>query len=441
LSYIFGTSYGNPLTLLTGGLNRTETITNRQYQWRLMGNIEEPIAIVGNYGDLGSTPGLAGIPFRIKLAKKFFVSGEVLVLDNRDYPLIVVDDPYQDGVAFTYTLKLLSPDPSVFVPPSLLTSGKQISKDYSAFEEGSTRSGITTYSTPFMLRNQLTTQRKTYEITGSAATDVMAIVMQDPKTKKQSSLWADVQQWTAYEQWYREQERSLVYSTYNAKQNGTVDLLGASGRPVYIGSGLREQISPANKRSYTVLTENIIRDFLMDLSYNVIDKGQRKFVALCGEFFMDAFDKAMRASVKGFNLIDTHFVTGTGQNLELGGQYTSYKGLNGTEITLMHMPMYDDVSHNRQFHPQTGRPLESYRATFIDFGMYDGKSNIQKIAKEGRENLMWQTAGAHSVSGGSSSISNIRSNTMDGYAVHMLAETGMKIQNPLSCGELICNAA
>ena len=441
LSFIFGYNYGNPLQLLTGGLGRSQIITNRQYDWNLIGDLEEPIAIVGNYGDLGSTPGLGGEPFRIKLAKKHFVSGEVLVLDNRSYPVIVDGDPVNEGSFFGYTLKLLTPNPSIYVPTALLAAGSQVSKDYSAFEEGSSRSGITTYATPFKLRNHLTTQRKTYEITGSASTDVMTIVMKDPKSGKKSAMWADVQQWTALEQWYREGERADVYSIYNAKANGTVDLFGETGRPVYIGSGLREQISPANQRTYTVLTENIIREFLIDLSYNVIDKGQRKFVALCGEFFMDAFDRAMRVSANRLNLIDTHFVSGSGQDLALEGQFTSYKGLNGTEITLMHMPLYDDPVHSRQLHPVTGRPIESYRATFIDFGLYDGKSNIMKVAKKDRENVMWQTSGSVSAAGHSTSISNIRSNTTDGYAIHMLRESGIMIQNPLSCGELICNAS
>ena len=441
LSFIFGTNYGNPLQMLTGGLGRSQIISNRQYDWNLMGDLEEPVVIIGNYGDLGTTPGLYGEPFRLKLGKKHFVSGEVLVLDNRDYPVIVDGDPFQDGEGFSYQLKLLTPDGSVFVPLSLLAAGKQISKDYSAFEEGSARSGITTYATPFKLRNHLTTQRKSYEITGSAATDVMVIALKDPKTKKTSTMWADVQQWTALEQWYREQERASIYSIYNARPNGTVDLLGETGRPVYIGSGLREQIAPANKRTYNVLTENIISEFMIDLSYNVIDKGQRKFVALCGEFFMDAFDRAMKQSAARYSLIDTHFVTGTGQDLTLSGQYTSYKGLNGTEITLMQMPLYDDPVHNRQLHPVSGRPLESYRATFIDFGMYDGKSNIEKMAKKDRENVMWQTSGSVSAAGHSNSVANIRSNTVDGYAVHMLSETGIRIHNPLSCGELICNAS
>lgn len=439
LSFVFGYRYGNPLSMLTGGLGRTKFLGNRQYDWNLIGDLERPISVVRNLGDGGSTPGLYGQPFRVILAEKEFVSGEVLIPDDRDYPVIVVGDPTEVVDGFEYTFKLLSPDQQKSMPLDLITAGHEFSKDYSAYEEGSTRSGITTFGTPFKMRNHLTLQRKSYEMTGSAQTDVMAILMKDPKSGKTSALWTSVAEWTYWAQWYREQERAFIYSTFNAKPTGVVDLKGENGRPVYIGAGLREQIAPANKRTYTNLTENVIREFMMDLSYNVLDQGQRKFVALCGEGFMDAFDRAMKESMGGRNVVvsDSKFITGSGQELTLGGQFTTYKGLNGTEMTLMHMPLYDDPTHNRKKHPITGRPAESYRATFIDFGQYDGQSNIVKVAKQDREQVLWYTGGSTGPQGHSNSAQKMGSNTFDGYAMHVLAETGIYIQNPMSCGELI----
>ena len=75
-------------------------------------------------------------------------------------------------------------------------------------------------------------------------------------------------------------------------------------------------------------------------------------------------------------------VSGSGQNLALGGQFTTYKGLNGVELTIKHFPFYDNPIHNRRLHPVTGKPLESYRMTFIDFGMRDGSSNVVKVVKK-----------------------------------------------------------
>lgn len=441
LSFVFGYKYNNPLSLFTGGLGKTRMLNNRQYDWRLIGDLERPITVLRNLNDGGSTPGLYGQTFRVVLAEKEFASGEVLIPDNRDYSVIVVGDAIQDGDGFIYTLQLINPDPAAFMPPALIAAGKEFSKDYSAYEEGSSRSGLTTYGSPFEMRNHLTTQRKSREITGSAQTDVMAILMKDPNTGKTSALWSDVQEWTFLAQWYRELDRSLLYSVYNAKQNGTVNLKGDTGRPVYIGAGLRQQISPSNKRTYTNLTENVIRDFMLDLTYNVKGDGDAKFVAMAGWGFMDAFDRAMKQSVSNWNLVDSKFVTGSGQDLTLGGQFKTYKGINGIEMTVVHQPLYDDPTHNRQLHPITGRPVESYRATFIDYGMYNGESNIMKVAKRDRESVMWYTGGSTSPSGHNNSASRMGSSTFDGYAVHALSESGIMLQNPMSCGELILGVA
>lgn len=431
LSFIFGYHYGNPLALLTGGIGKTQYIDNSEYEWNLIGDLERPSAITENLQPDDPTPGIGGTPFKVKLAEKQFVGGEVLIPNDRNYPVIVLGDPVQDGNEFIYSLQLLDGrlDPSKFMPPALLEPGKEFSKDFSAFEEGSDRSGITTYGSPFKLRNRLTIHRKHYEITGSAATDVMIIAMKDPKSGRTSYLWENFAEWTFLQQWYRELDRALMYNKFGVTP-------GENGRDVLTGAGLRDQISPSNTRSFTKLTESLIRDFMMDLSYNVIDQGKRKFVALCGEGFMDMFDRAMKDVARGWELVDTKFITGSGNELSLGGQFKTYSGLNGTEVTLMHYPCYDDPVHNRQLHPITLRPLESYRATFIEYGQYDGQANITKMAKRGREQLMWSGGGSMGPDGGKTSKSSYGS-TFDGYRVEALSEIGIKLHNPLSCGELI----
>lgn len=434
LSLVFGYKYGNPLALLTGGIGKTQFVGNNEFEWNLMGDLEEPATITQDLSGADGTAGLGGSTFKVQVDRDMFVSGEILVPDSREYSLIVIGEREQKGTAFEYTLQLVDgqDNPSKYIPKALLTPGRELSKDFTAYEEGSTRSGITTYGTPFKMRNRLTIHRKHREITGSAATDVMYIAMKDPATGKTSFLWEDLQNWTFLQQWYRELDRAMVYNQYGQTP-------GANGRPTLTGAGLRQQIAPANKREYTHLTESVVKEFLMDLSYNVLDQGQRKFVALCGEGFMEAFDSAMKDSIGGRGMIlqDTKFVTGSGQDLTLGGQFKTYKGINGIEVTLMHFPCYDDPVHNRELHPLTLRPLESYRATFIEYGNTDGQPNIQKMAKQGREQLMWTTGGSMGPNGGRTSASSLASNSFDGYKVEALAEIGIKLHNPLACGELI----
>jgi hypothetical protein len=218
-------------------------------------------------------------------------------------------------------------------------------------------------------------------------------------------------------------------------------MLGNNNLPVYEGAGIREQIAPANKREYTELTEDIIREFLIDLSYNVVPEASRDFVCFTGEFGFAEFDRAMKDAAAQYTLVDSKFVTGSGQSLSLGGQFKTYEGLNGTRITLKHLPLYDNVVTNRQLHYKSNRPLESYRFTILDFGLHGGESNIQKVYKRDSENLMWHTSGSIDPFGNTAkSVSTMRSNNEDGYSVNMLTECGIMIKNPMACGELICTA-
>lgn len=447
LSYIFGRYENSSIDFLTSGLGKTVVTENRQYEWPVM--IESDKAIIihqakwqGTTISTTDTPGINGTPVQLWLAEKWFGTGAILEMDDKEFQVIVQGTPYQDGNDWVYTVVMADGNAASYIPPSLLAAGCQVSRLGSAYPEYSETADIVNYQTPFKLRNHLTTMRLSYDITGSAAASVMVIAMRDPKTKKTSYLWSDYQEWVALRQWYQTLDRELVYSKYNANADGTTDLMGENGRPIYIGAGLLQQISPSNKRTYTTLTATALEDFLFDLSYNILGTNERKFVALTGEMGMKELDRVLKAKASAYSLIDTHFVTGTGQNLTLGGQFTTYKMLNGVELTIKHFPLYDNINYNRKLHPVSGKPLESYRFTFLDFGNRDGESNITKVVRKGREMCQWYTGGSVAPGQGfATSINTLRSNAKDGYSVHFLSEQGIMIKDPTSSGELLCDAA
>lgn len=205
-------------------------------------------------------------------------------------------------------------------------------------------------------------------------------------------------------------------------------------------SGLFEQISPANVRYYTTLTAELLEDYLFDLCYNILGTNERKFMALTGEMGCREFDRVLKEKAASFNMIDTTFVTGSGQNLTLGGQFTTYKMVNGIELTLKCCPLFDNMELFRQLHPLTGKPLMSYTFLFVDLGSRDGQPNIVKVCRKGREFVQWTTGGSVIPSGYGNSINTLRSNSRDGYSVHFLGEEGIMLRNPLSCGILYCDA-
>ena len=211
---------------------------------------------------------------------------------------------------------------------------------------------------------------------------------------------------------------------------------------VYVGAGLLQQISNSNRQTYTKLTADLVEDYLFNLSYNILAKGERKFVALTGEMGMKEFDRILKEKASAYNLIDTKFVSGSGQELTLGGQFTTYRMLNGIELTLKHFPLYDNIVYNRELHPVSGKPIESYRMTFLDFGSYDGEANIQKVVRKDREMVMGHTRGLVGPKvGHGKTISTMMSNAKDGYSVHFLTEQGIMVKNPTTSGELILEVA
>lgn len=447
ISYIFGRfDQGNIIDFITNGMGKTMTIENRQYEWNVM--IEHDKAVTIRDAKAGgaaitstSTPGLNGQTIQLWLEDKWFGPGAILAFDDREYQVRVVGDPYQDGMDWVYTVVMADGQKDSYVHPDYLAIGKQVSREGSAYEEYSEEADIVNYQTPFKLRNHLTTMRLTYDITGDAYSSVMIVAFRDPKTKKQTLYWSVYQEWVAMRQWFERIDRQTMYSKFNANADGTVTLRGTNGRPVYIGAGLLQQIAPANRKTYTSLTLDLLDTFMFDLSYNILGQGERKFLALTGEMGMKEFDKVLREKASGYTLIDTKFVSGGGQELELGGQFVTYRGLNGVEMTLKHFPIYDNPVYNRKLHPVSGKPLESYRMTFIDFGMRDGESNIMKVVRKDREFVMWHVAGSVAPgSGHAKSISTLRANAKDGYSVNFLSEQGIMLKDPTTSGELVCDA-
>lgn len=447
LSQIFGgykTEQYSVIDFITRGLGNVKTIeiNNPEYTWDLDIDIDKAIPILraewaGATIAATDTPGLGNTPITIWLPEKWFGPGAVIAFDNRDYQARVQYEAEPDGDLFKYIVLPADGNPETFIPPTYFALGKKVSRDFSAYEEGSEQADIVNYSSPFKMKNQLTTLRLQWGVTRSAATDKMVIEYTNPATGKKSYMWDEYQTWKGLRQWYEMKDRAAIYSKYNIRPDGTIAIPGGNSRPVRMGAGLLEQISPANSKDYTKMTDGLVTDFLSDLSYNKLGFGERKFLGFTGEMGMRAFSKMLENKAAGFTLVDTKFVTGSGQELTFGGQFRTYKMYNGVELTLSHLPWLNNKVHNRVLDPVTGRPASSFDIYFFNINYNDNGSNIKKVIKQGSENLMWCTAG--SIMPGNNmakSINTLRSNAMDGYTINLLSEEGIMLEDPTTCGKL-----
>lgn len=448
LSYIFGVyeGAGNIIDLLTNGLGRTVTVDTNEYEWDVMIDHERAVTIrdsrwQGAAVTVNDTPGIGLSPVLVWVDEKLFGPGAIVAFDDRTYTARVMGEPYQDGSEWVYTLIVADGQPDSFISPTVLAKGCQLSREGSAYEEYSEEADIVNYMTPFKMRNRMHIMRLSYDITGSAYSTVMVIEMKVPGTNKSTKLWATYQEWVAMSQWFKTIDKMGYYAKSTMISDGSTLLKGTNGRPIYVGAGIEQQISPSNVRNYTTLTLDTIKTLLSDLSFNIRDKGQRKFVALTGEMGMMEFDRVLRSEATSATIVDTTFVSGSGQELTLGGQFVTYKWLNGMELTIKHFPLFDDVNLHRKLHPVSGRPLESYKFLFLDLGMRDGEPNLQKVVRRDREMVMWHTGGSVVPgTGHSKSISTLRSNAKDGYAVHFLTECGYLIKDPTATAILYCDS-
>lgn len=424
-------------------LNRFPAIemeTDMEYRWKLKGDDRKAVNIVSYTSVDLSRPGLGNSIFRIELDERFFEMTDYLIFDDREFAVRVASEPFANGVNWIYEVQIIENDLTLFIPPSLLQQGKQISKLYSPQEQTLNKTyGGTSFTSPFDMANIFSTLGKKYVVPGNMHDRPMIISLTDPKTKKTTNVWTRYQEMVVNYQWALEKAENLVYSKFNRFANGTFAVKGSSGFPIMQGAGLRQQIAPAYKFFYSNFTIGFLLSVLTDISINTLPEDKREFVLLTGERGMIQFHEAVQNNVALFQPIGfgpSQRVTGSGQNLGFGGQYRSYMGPQGVKITVMRMPQYDDPVNNRTPHPKGGF-TENYRYTVLNFGTTEGEPNIQRVYPKGRKELMWYVPGSTTPFGPNTSMNSMGASAVDGYEVYKFATQGIMIKNPMTCCELI----
>jgi hypothetical protein len=95
---------------------------------------------------------------------------------------------------------------------------------------------------------------------------------------------------------------------------------------------------------------------------------------------------------------------------------------------------------NRLLHPQTGKPAESYKATFLNFKSYNkGEPNIQKVYSKDREMVTTYIEGMYGPYGPKKNGSSASS--VDGYTFEAMTECGIMLRDPSDAAQLILDAS
>jgi hypothetical protein len=324
----------------------------------------------------------------------------------------------------------------------------------SAFPYGSSGSDVgENWAYPETHKNFLTIMRKKCTVTGKDATDVTWI------ENNGSRLWYFTREQQLMDQFMYEQElqrwygkRSIAspvsnYTSTNAdifsedvSDQSLAD--GTEGR-VIIGDGLLAQIDSSNQATYTAgaLTEDIITEFLAKLSLNATNSEGNEYLVYTGTEGRLAFHKAMKdLLVAPSGAMTGGSFSGVNGDVELGANFTSYMAL-GNKITVAYCPVFDD---NHMHGATSGtnafgdsRLKESAKMVFLDMGSTSGVNNIELITKgaDGMNRSFVKKYVTGMVNPYDAN-SMMAANADDKFECHVLAESGIVVRNPLSCGIL-----
>lgn len=402
LTYILGDyTKQYPLATMTSGsvgYNKTlkgtqQELDDIQYTYPVMGSDTKVSVVAETFYQAGDKPGIGNQAFFIDFddnwIKRFFV-----IQSEHGIQAWVSEDAVKYGNKWRYTCYLSSAGPDDYCPLSELQAGTRWIDLFTAVPESESRSTESKMVAPGSYKNQMGIIRAGMSWAGNAANKVMNITVKGGTSGRETSVWMDLFMWQFEKEWLSQCEHQYWYSRYNRLANGTIPLKDIlTGKVIPMGSGLLEQIT--NKSTYSTLTYQGLQNKIGDALFGQPDADNMTITLMTGKGGMRAIDTAMkREGVKflttfGGGDIASKFVTGTGNDLMLGGFFTGFYHIDGYTIKVKYNPLFDHgkVAKASPRHPETGYPLESYRMVFIDDNDYDGQPNLRVVSQTGRTML------------------------------------------------------
>ena len=430
-----------PLSFLTEGVGNTKSIDRLEYEYRVSTHRlrTRPVAVVpASTANLG----LGGATFELEFPDKHFVFPYVLVSQSGVQVRIMKEaQQVAGGSSWKYTLQLVNPAATATMPAADVAAGALFAQMYAPVGVDFSRGNASNWETPGLVRNKLTTVRKSYHMSGNAK-DFVAEFSLPTKGGSTTKLWMDYEEYLHMLDFKEECEMYYWYGQKTYDSNGITSMKDENGQPVIVGPGLLEQI--INKDTYSVMTESKLKNIIGDLFYQMTDASKKQITLYTGIGGAREFDEALKSHFAGntFKIVDNgKFVTGSGRNLGMTGYFTSYEHIDGHSVNVVKLPLFDHgaVAQARAKHPVTGYSLESYRMVFVDQSNYDGQNNLQMINKKGRESMRWCVAGSVVPKGFSGS--DARASDVDGASVHMLKTAGICLRRFDTSIDITCTAS
>lgn len=390
--------------------------TSDDFVWKALGSDERNIPLVearygGSIVDANDTNvGEARATIELVFGEKMFTDVQVIGGENPDvYQFRILKDPEEEGGNYVYLVELWGGQESLLgCPGTELLPGKRFSVESSYVEdELSTKGSGISFSSPYLMRNSVSTLRMEHKVSGAMidykVTPVYwgKIATRDTKTGKvhESATWMQEVYWQFERQLSRIKSRTLMFGKTNRDENGRYLNKGASNIEIKAGSGIREQMEVSNTIYYNKFSIRLLEDLLYELSEGKLDFDERVFVLRTGERGAAQFHRAAMTTASGWtNLTQNNpaVIQKAASPLhsnafKAGFQFTEWIAPNNVKIMLEVDPMYDDKVRNKKLHPDGG-VVESYRYDIFSVGSMS-EPNIQKISIKGEDEIRGYMAG------------------------------------------------
>lgn len=382
-------------------------------------------------------------PFILPLDMRYFHEGCMIRFES-GMQARVTRPPEQRGSLWCYTCILDGNDPEAFLPPTDYAYNARVSVFGTSFEEAS-EGGGSFGATTYAMWNQMGIHRTRSAITGSAMHTVMQadVEVPDPNTGKKlkDKVWMTEREYWQMLWHHIGVEGMLLHSKWNVLPDGTIPHTGTNGNPVYMFSGIEQQMRGVHYKQSSTLRETDFFDLCLRLQDNSRTDEVQNIVIVTGNGGFKMFQQMLEAKTSSLAMITSDLFVKRVEGAELmyGSYFTHYQG-PGFTFTIVNHPMLN----NKALYPgmsSDGWTLQSYRMYMFDLSSYEGMPSIQLVTRgfDGRDRgyVQWYTAGSHTPTGITNEASArekmLRSHGRDTCECYSLSEFGVQLARPETC--------
>lgn len=411
-------------------------IGSNKVMWPIKGMRRRKGEIVSHTG--GSTPGLGGGEFTLKVNTSYFNKNDNLELTDRDSLLHVLSKEKSGDNTWDYRVKYVSNNSSAFCRPTLLVAGKEIGFGHTMFPELSEDAGER-HTGHEWNAEFLTIQRMKHTISGSA--NAMKMWMEHNGVK----IWDYSQNIDMLRDWAGALEHQILFgkATVTGDSDGTSGSLlqDDDGRDLIAGNGLIAQGDASLRYYYNTLTIRWLERVMMDLQNQQGADGVLEVAVCGGQAFMTDLQRLFRDVLQQN---PTPMVETNKDGMGIKTAFSWYE-FNGVRLYFMKCFAFDDPTRPID-RDANGVSYSSRRAFFVALGntVTPDATNIDLIALGNGENdrrfvarvIEGMTGKGSDTSGGTDKY-RMASNPVDGRQVHVLSQTGVILKNPRGFAQLL----